>query len=147
VNASAPQFTRRTRAGLFAFLIALMCMLVALSLSAPAPARAAGTIIYVNAATGDDLADGTSWASAAHLQDALTSGGNVTATSGDQRDGQRKHAVHPDRADEHTGSRYHPLPPAHRAVGVKAGRTKRGDGRGPAAPSAAAPANGWQRAV
>jgi hypothetical protein len=38
-------------------------MLVALSLSAPAPARAAGTIIYVNAATGDDLADdaGTSW--------------------------------------------------------------------------------------
>jgi hypothetical protein len=69
------RFTRRARAGLSAFLIALIGSLVALPFAAPAPVRAAGTIYVTPGGTGD----GSSWASAANLQDALTSGGNVTA--------------------------------------------------------------------
>jgi secreted trypsin-like serine protease len=66
---NTPQFssTRRARAGLSVFLIALIGSLVALPFAASAPVRAAGTIYVTPNGTGD----GSSWGSATNLQDAL----------------------------------------------------------------------------
>jgi hypothetical protein len=79
MGTSHHRLTRHARAGLSAFIIALIGSLVALPFAAPAPVRAAGTIYVTPNGTGD----GSSWANAASLQDALTTGGTVTATSGD----------------------------------------------------------------